>query len=505
MHHINWQEPQAKANMSSKAIVVGGGFGGIASALRLRAKGYDVTLIDQCEHLGGRAQQFNKEGFIFDAGPTVVTAPFLFEELFGLFNKDLSDYISFVPVEPWYRFVYPDGSHFDYGGTIEDTLEQIDKIDPRDKAGYLGLLAQSEAIFNVGFSELSDKPFHKFSTMLSQVPALIKLKCHRTVWQMVCAYLQSDKLRQAFSIQPLLVGGNPFATTSIYSLIHFLERKWGVHFAMGGTGALVRGLQKLMLEEGIDIKLNTRVKDLVIKDNKVTQVVTDDGPFACDKMVSNIDPKFLYRKLVPQQNQTFSAKVKTKHAKLSMGLYVMHFGTTKQYSDVVHHTIWLGKRYESLLIDIFDKKELADDFSLYLHRPTATDPSMAPLGCDSFYVLAPVPNNQSGIDWLPKQEEYGDKIIEALERTIMPDLSKHIVHRFAKTPSDFEQDFSSVEGSGFSIAPSFQQSAWFRFHNKAEGPDNLYLCGAGTHPGAGLPGVLSSAKVVDSLIDRVTN
>jgi phytoene desaturase len=487
-------------NKINKAVVIGGGFGGIASALRLRAKGYDVVIIDQRQRLGGRAQQHKIDGFVFDAGPTVVTVPFLFDELFSLFDKKMEDYIHLVPVEPWYRFVYPDQSHFDYGGTIEDTLAAIDEIEPDDKAGYMALLKQSEAIFDVGFTKLSDKPFHKIWTMLAQVPALIRLKCYRSVWQMACAYLKNDKLRQAFSIQPLLVGGNPFATTSIYSLIHFVERKWGVHFAMGGTGAMVDGLEKLMREEGIEIKLNTSVSSLTIEANRVTQVHTNDGSFLCDKLVSNIDPKFLYRHLVPKENQRMGAKIKTKYAKSSMGLYVLYFGTTKKYPEVVHHTIWLGKRYEALLSDIFDKKILADDFSLYLHRPTATDPSMAPEGCDSFYVLAPVPNNLSGIDWAATEQEYGDKIIAALERTIMPDLSAHIVHRFAKTPTDFEQDFSSVEGSGFSIAPSFQQSAWFRFHNKAEGPENLYLCGAGTHPGAGLPGVLSSAKVVDRLI-----
>jgi len=484
----------------SKVVVVGAGFGGIAAALRMRAKGYDVQLIDQCERLGGRAQQFNIEGFIFDAGPTVVTAPFLLEELFMLFDKQMKNYIDLVPVEPWYRFVYPDGSHFDYGGTIEQTLDKIEQIEPADKAGYLALLAQSEAIFDVGFTQLSDKPFHKITSMLGQVPALIKLKCYRTVWQMVCAFLKNDKLRQAFSIQPLLVGGNPFATTSIYSLIHFLERKWGVHFAMGGTGAIVNGLEKLMREQGIEIILNTSVTNITIEHNKVSRVHTSNGDFECDKLISNIDPKFLYQHLIPKENQRLSAKIKTKHAKLSMGLFVLHFGTTKKYPDVVHHTIWLGKRYEDLLTDIFDKQILADDFSLYLHRPTATDPSMAPQGCDSFYVLAPVPNKQANVDWDKQQEDYADKIIKALEDTIMPDLSTCIVHRFAKTPSDFEVDFSSVDGSGFSIAPSFQQSAWFRFHNQAEGPENLYLCGAGTHPGAGLPGVLSSAKVVDKLI-----
>jgi len=269
---------------------------------------------------------------------------------------------------------------------------------------------------------------------------------------------------------------------------------------MGGTGAIVNGLEKLMREQGIEITLNTSVSDISVENNKVSKVHTTNGDFTCDKLISNIDPKFLYQRLVPQAHQHFSAKIKTKHAKLSMGLFVLHFGTTKQYPDIVHHTISLGKRYEDLLTDIFDRQILADDFSLYLHRPTATDPSMAPEGCDSFYVLAPVPNKQANINWETQQQAYGDKIIKALENTIMPDLSQYIVHRFAKTPSDFEVDFSSVEGSGFSIAPSFQQSAWFRFHNQAEGPENLYLCGAGTHPGAGLPGVLSSAKVLDKLI-----
>jgi len=485
-------------------VVIGAGFGGIASALRLRAKGYDVTIIDQCPMLGGRAQQFEKDGFVYDAGPTVVTAPFLFDELFELFDKNLTDYFQLVPVEPWYRFVYPDGSEFDYGGTVEDTIEEIGKFSEHDKEGYKALLKQSEAIFDVGFTQLADAPFHEVCTMLKQVPALLRLKCYRNVWQMVCHFLRNDKLRQAFSIQPLLVGGNPFSTTSIYSLIHFLERKWGVHFAMGGTGSIVKGLHKLMLEEGIKIHLNTKVTGLNVDNNKVKQIIAGEQVFDCDTVVSNVDPKHLYRKLVPQQSQTLSAKVKTKYSKLSMGLFVLYFGTNKQYDNVVHHTIWLGKRYQSLLDDIFEKKILADDFSLYLHRPTATDPSMAPEGCDSFYVLSPVPNNLSGINWEDQKEQYAMKIIKALESSIMPELSKHLVHHFAKTPDDFETDYASVEGSGFSISPTFAQSAWFRYHNKAEGPENLYLCGAGTHPGAGMPGVLCSAKVVDRLIPVAT-
>ncbi len=496
--------------MNNKAIVVGGGFGGMASALRLRAKGYDVSLVDQCSRLGGRAQQFIKDGYVYDAGPTVITAPFLFDELFELFGKRLCEYVELVPVEPWYRFVYPDGSHFDYGGTVEQTLDKIREISPQDADGYLALLAQSEKIFDVGFTQLSDIPFHQFNTMVAQIPNLLKLKCYRTVWQMVCAYLKHEKLRQAFSIQPLLVGGNPFATTSIYSLIHYLERKWGVHFAMGGTGSLVDALSKLMQEEGIEVILDTSVTDLYIRDNCVTGISAKNKVsgntvcLQCDHLVSNIDPKFLYRRLIKNQEQCLSARIKTKNAKLSMGLFVLYFGTDKKYESVVHHTIWLGKRYKSLLDDIFDKKVLADDFSLYLHRPTATDPSMAPDGCDSFYVLAPVPNNESDINWEKQKDKYAEKIISALEQSIMPGLSQSIVHKFSKTPYDFELDYSSEQGSGFSIAPSFQQSAWFRYHNKGEGPSNLYLCGAGTHPGAGLPGVLSSAKVVDKLLPAVS-
>lgn len=471
--------------------------------MRLKAKGYHVTIIDQCPRLGGRAQQFKKDGYIYDAGPTVITAPFLFTELFELFNENINDYVKIVPVEPWYRFVYSDGSHFNYGGSINDTLKEIEKINPNDKKGYLQLVKQSEKIFDVGFSQLADKSFHNFTTMIAQIPALISLKCYKSVWQMVSSYLEDEKLKQAFSIQPLLVGGNPFSTTSIYSLIHFLERKWGVHFAIGGTGAVVDALEQLMIKQDINIKLNQKVIDLQINNNKVDCIVTNKEHFKCDVLVSNIDPKYLYKNLVPQKNQSIDNKIKTKYSNSSMGLFVIYFGTKKTYPDIVHHTIWLGKRYKALLNDIFNKRVLADDFSLYLHRPTATDPEMAPAGCNSFYVLSPVPNNLSNIDWQKEKNDYARKILKALEDSIMPNLSENLSHFFVKTPDDFETEYSSIDGSGFSITPTFTQSAWFRYHNKSKQPENLYLCGAGTHPGAGVPGVLCSAKVVDSLIPKV--
>jgi phytoene desaturase len=485
----------------NRAIVIGGGFGGIAGALRLRAKGYEVCLVDRCPKLGGRAQVFEREGFRFDAGPTVLTAPFLFDELFQLFDRRREDYVDFVPVNPWYRFQFPDGETFDYGGTLEDTLAEIERFNHADKQGYEALVKQSQRIFDVGFTQLADQPFHSFTTMLRQIPSLLRLRCYRTVWQLVKAHIKDPRLRQVFSVQPLLVGGSPFDTTSIYGLIHFLERRWGIHFAMGGTGALVAGLQKLMQENNIDIQLNTTVKRILVDGKRATGVELESGEvLTADVVVSNVDPVHLYRNMLDQDHQTLSARLKQRHSRLSMGLFVLFFGTDKQYPDVAHHTIWLGRRYQELLKDIFHGSELPEDFSLYLHRPTATDASFAPEGKDSFYVLAPVPNLLAGINWEQEGPRLQERIVKALSDSILPELEKHMVADFYMTPENFAHDYLSAGGAGFSVAPLFSQSAWFRFHNQSEGPENLYLVGAGTHPGAGLPGVLSSAKVLDRLI-----
>jgi phytoene desaturase len=485
----------------NRALVIGGGFGGIAAALRARARGYDVTLVDRCPRLGGRAQVFEREGFRHDAGPTVLTAPFLFEELFDLFDRKLSDYVDIVPLDTWYRFEFRDGTRFDYGGTLEDTLEEIRKIEPADVEGYQRLLEDSREIFDIGFTQLADAPFHKFSFMLRQIPHLVRLGAYRTVWQMVCRRLRSEHLRQAFSIQPLLVGGNPFDTTSIYGLIHFLERAHGVHFAMGGTGALVDGFERLMREVGIDIRLETTVERLKTVDGRVTSATLSDGSsIDLDVAISNADPAHLYGSMLEPSAQKAAARIKTRHSKKSMGLFVLFFGARRQYPDVAHHTIWMGPRYRELLHDIFDRKVLADDFSIYLHRPTATDPSFAPEGCDSFYALVPVPNLEAGIDWETEGPRLSKRIIKALSDTILPGLEDTVCADFHMTPADFRERYLSPAGAGFSIAPIFRQSAWFRFHNRAEGPSNLYLVGAGTHPGAGLPGVVCSAKVVDRLL-----
>ena len=488
-----------------QAIVVGSGFGGIASALRLRAKGYKVKIIDKCSMLGGRAQVFTRNGFKHDAGPTVITAPFLLEELFSLYQEKLSDHINLVPLTPWYRFYFSDKTTFDYGGSLEDTLSEIEKFEPKDKAGYLKLLNHSKNIFDIAFTKLSAIPFHQFFLMITLIPKLIVLRSYESVWGMVSRHLINPKLRQAFSIQPLLVGGNPFSTTSIYGLIHYLERAYGVFFAMGGTGAIVGALKGLMERNNIEILLNTTVKKLVVHDGKVSGLILEDGSqITADLIVSNADATYLHQNMIDQDKVALSSKLKLKLAHYSMGLFVIYFGTTKQYPSVVHHTIWLGKTYKELLSNIFDKKILSDDFSLYIHRPTATDESFAPKGCDSFYVLCPVPNLKADIDWSTEGNILKDKIIAALDQTILPDLKKHITSDFFMTPSDFKTDYLSTHGAGFSIAPLFRQSAWFRFHNKAEGIQNLYLTGAGTHPGAGLPGVLCSAKVIDQLIPHAS-
>lgn len=484
-----------------KAIVIGAGFGGIAAALRLRAKGYAVTLIDRCAALGGRAQVYEREGFRHDAGPTVITAPFLFEELFTLFGERFADHVKLVPLTPWYRFQFADGDTFDYGGTLEATLAEIERIEPRDRAGYLALLEHSRRIYDIGFTQLSAQPFHRLGTMLRQVPHLLGLRNYETVWQMVSRHLVSDKLRRAFSIQPLLVGGNPFDTTSIYGLIHFLERAYGVHFAMGGTGAVTQALGGLMERQGIALRLSTTVERVRIEQGVARGVVLADGTHVdADVVVSDADAAHLYRDLVPRAEQALATRVKLSQAHYSMGLFVMYFGTTRTYPDVAHHTIWMGERYQELLNDIFHRQKLAEDFSLYVHRPTATDPSFAPPGQDSFYVLCPVPNLQADIDWAIEGPRLRDRIVDALERTMLPGLKATITADFYKTPEDFRDEYRSVHGAGFSVAPIFRQSAWFRFHNKSESVRNLYLVGAGTHPGAGVPGVLCSAKVIDALI-----
>ena len=488
--------------MTKKVIVVGSGFGGLASALRLKAKGYDVTLIEKHPDLGGRARVFKKGNFIYDGGPTVITAPYLFEELFSLFNKKISDYVEIVPLNLWYRFVFDDGKTFDYSGNEKSMEKEIKKFSNKDFKGYNELVNFTEKIFNKGFTDLSDKPFNNLSFMLKQVPALLKLKSYKSVYKLVSNFISSEKLRRVFSMHPLLVGGNPFTTTSIYTLILFLEKKWGIHYSMGGTGKVVKALEKLMLEEGIKIIKASEVTEIITENKSVKSVkINNSKIIECNYVVCNSDPPNVYKNLIKSKNNYgFLFKQKMKRMDYSMGLFVYYFGSKKQYKDVAHHTIYFGKTYEKHLEKIFENKILSEDISYYLHRPSATDPNMAPDGQDAFYVLVPVPNNLSNINWSREGERFKNLILDKMDKSVLPDIKKNVVNDFYLTPDYFEKDLSTLHGSGFSIQPKFSQSAYFRFHNQSEIFENLYFVGAGTHPGAGMPGVISSAKVLDKIL-----
>ena len=485
-------------------LVVGGGFGGIAAALRCKAMGHNVTIIDKLSKLGGRAQVIERNGYKYDTGPTVITAPFLIEELFNLFNEKLSDHLEFKPLDPWYRFHFHDSTTFDYSSTVEETKKEISNFSPEDAKSYDNLLKESEKIFDIGFTKLSDQPFTSFWTMIKQIPYLLKLKSYESVSKMVSRHIKNKNIRSAFSIHPLLVGGNPYTTTSIYSLIHFLERKWGVFFCMGGTGKLVEELTNLMKRNDINIETNKNLKSVEHKDSVAYKAITECGKeYKFDNLIFNGDPPVFYKEILKPASRNFLNPIfPAKSLSYSMGLFVLFFGTKTRYEEIAHHTIWLTERFKDLLHDIFEKKIITEDFSLYLHRPTATDKSFAPDGHDSFYVLCPVPNLKNNIDWSIHGEKLKDQIIIELEKTIMPNLSNHIEDISYMTPKDFKNNYRSMYGAGFSIAPKFTQSAWFRYHNEDDNIPNIFFSAAGSHPGAGLPGVLSSAKVVENILKK---
>jgi len=483
------------------ALVIGSGFGGLAAAVRLGAKGYRVTVLEQLDAPGGRACVFRQDGFTFDAGPTIVTAPFLFEELWKLCGRKLSDDVTLVPMSPFYRIRFQDGSHFNYSGDADAMRAEIAKFSPGDVEGFDGYMKASEEIFKVGFEQLGDVPFSSWTDMARIAPEMIRLASYRTVYGLVSKYFRDARLRMVFSFHPLLIGGNPFTARSIYCLIAFLEKRWGVHFAMGGTGRLVEGLVKLIEGQGGSVLCGRKVSEILVREGAACGVKLASGEeISADIVVSNADSAWTYRHLLPASARSRWTDRRIDRAKYSMSLFVWYFGTKCQYPGVPHHTIMLGPRYRELLTDIFKRKILADDFSLYLHRPTATDPSLAPAGCDAFYVLSPVPHLQSGIDWSVTAETYRRAIERELESTMLPDLKNQVVSSRMTTPQDFQDRLSSFRGAAFGLEPLLTQSAWFRPHNRSEEIKRLYLVGAGTHPGAGLPGVLSSARVLDGLV-----
>ncbi len=490
--------------MAKKVIVIGSGFGGLGAAVRLAAIGYDVVVFEQRDKPGGRAYTYEIDGFKFDGGPTVITAPFMFDDIFELAGRKREDYVNFVPVDPFYRIFDADGRPFDYNGDESFILEQIRRRNPADVEGYQRFMKTTKAIFEKGFIELADKPFLNFSDMLKVTPDLIKLQSYKTVYNYMKQFIQDDFLRRCFSFHPLLVGGNPFDTTSIYAMIHYLEREWGIHYAIGGTGAIIDALVKLLGELGGKIHLDTGVKEIVVSGNRVTGVELEDGSVHyADHIISNADVATTYLKLISPNHVRGLTRQRMKTMRYSMSLFVIYFGTKKLYRHdgrLAHHDIILGDRYRELLRDIFTKKQLADDFSLYLHMPTLTDPSMAPSGHEAFYVLSPVPHLDAGVDWTRMAKPYRDAIMQFLEDNYLPDLQSSIVAEHYIDPLHFHNTLNSYKGAAFSVEPILTQSAWFRPHNRSSQFENLYIVGAGTHPGAGLPGVLSSSIIAQDLI-----
>ncbi|MEY4615155.1 MAG: hypothetical protein RJB66_115 [Pseudomonadota bacterium] len=486
-----------------KAIVIGSGFGGLATAIRLQSQGFQVTICEKRDQPGGRAYVYKQDGFTFDAGPTVITAPSCLEEVFESVGKRLSDYCELMPVNPFYQLCWEDGTRFNYGQNLDETLRQITALSgTKDAEGYRQFLSYSEEVFKEGYEKLSAEAFLDWWSMIRVAPQLVKLKAYQNVYQTVGQYVKNEKLRQAFSFHSLLVGGNPFQTSSIYTLIHFLEQKWGVTFPRGGTGALVKAFTRLFHENGGKLLLNCEIDQILVDNKHVSGVRTRRGEtLAADLVVSNADVMHTYKNLLDRHPRGPEMTKAIDKKSFSMSLFLIYFGTKKKFSNLAHHMVLFGPRYKDLLADIFDKGHLADDFSLYLHAPTQTDPSLAPEGCETFYVLSPVPHlGLADINWKTEAPKYAQKIINYLEKHYLPGLSENIVTQKIFTPNDFEKELNSYHGSAFSLEPTLTQSAYFRTHNRDEKIAGLYFVGAGTHPGAGLPGVVQSAKATCGLI-----
>ena len=488
-------------NTIPHAIIVGAGLGGLAAAIRLGARGYRVTVLDRLAVPGGRATVFTQDGFTFDAGPTIITAPFVLEELWQFAGRNFNDDVKLKALDPFYVIRFDDGDTFT--NRTDPTLmrQEVARISPTDVAGYENFMHESEAIYKIGFEQLGHIPFQSIGSMAAIVPDLLKLKAWKSVHAHVASHVRHPKLRMALSFHPLFVGGNPFRATCVYSMIAYLERQFGVHCAIGGTGAIVQSMVKLIESQGGSVLCNSDVAEITTSQGRATGARLASGEIIkSDIVVSNACAAHTYTNLIAGGAQKRWTKRKLARARHSMSLFVWYFGTDKKFETVPHHTILMGPRYRGLIDDIFENKSLAKDMSLYLHRPTASDVTLAPAGCDCFYVLSPVPNQDSGIDWTNMAEPYRQRIAKRLDETIMPGFEKHILTQRVMTPLNFEHDLLSYKGAAFGLEPVLTQSAWFRPHNRSEEVENLFLVGASTHPGAGVPGVLSTARVLDLVV-----
>jgi phytoene desaturase len=484
------------------AAVIGSGFGGLALAVRLQAAGVQTTLVDQRDRPGGRAYVYEDEGFKFDAGPTIITAPHCLEELFAAGGRSMADYVELLPVTPFYRLYWEDGYRFDYSNDIDELDEQIARKNPADVDGYHRFLRYTEDVFREGYEKLAHVPFLDFWSMIRVAPQLVRLKSYRSVYDVVASFVKDPHLRQVFSFHPLLVGGNPFTSSSIYTLIHQLERRWGVFFARGGTGAMVRALVRLFQDLGGTLRLDCPVEQIRTRNGRVVGLTAADGWSAdFDAVASNADVVHTYRDLLRREPGAAGMASRLLGKRYSMSLFVLYFGTRRRHTQLAHHDILFGPRYEELIEDIFEGPTLAEDFSLYLHAPTLTDPSVAPEGCEAFYVLSPVPHlGTATVDWEKEGPRYRDRLLDYMEKRYIPNLRRDLVTTRIFTPLDFQRVLNAHHGSAFSLEPILTQSAWFRVHNRDDRIAGLYFAGAGTHPGAGVPGVVNSAKATAGLM-----
>ena len=485
----------------TRAAVIGAGFGGLALAIRLQSEGIETTLYEARDKLGGRAYVYRDEGFVFDAGPTVITDPDCLAQLWRLSGREMADYIELVPVDPFYRLCWEDGTVFDYNNDQDALDEQIRRINPKDVDGYRRFLAYSKRVYHEGYEKLGTTAFLNFGQMVRAAPALLATNAYRSVYAKVSQFIEDEHLRTAFSFQPLLVGGNPFDASSIYALIHALEREGGVWFARGGTGELVAAMGRLFEDLGGTILLDHPAEDIAVENGRATGVVSRGETRRFDMVASNADVMHTYKSLLGKTQRGRKKARQLDRMRFSMSLFVIYFGLSSKREDLKHHMVLFGPRYRELVEDIFKGQDLPDDFSLYLHAPSVTDETMAPEGSSAYYVLSPVPHlGRADIDWEVEGPRYRDRILDYLEERYIPDLKRDLVTSRIFTPLDFRDRLNAHHGSAFSVEPILTQSAWFRPHNRDDVIRNMYIVGAGTHPGAGVPGVVGTAKATAALM-----
>lgn len=498
--------PEAAAPVAPHAVVIGAGLGGLASAMRLGAKGYRVTVLDRLDGPGGRGSAIWAEGHRFDLGPTIVTVPQVFRELWAACGRDFDKDVDLRALDPFYEIRWPDGSRFAARQDTEAMRAEVARLSPGDLRGYERFLKDSEARYRIGFEDMGRRPMHRLADLFKVLPAFARLRADRSVYAHAARRVKDERLRMALSFHPLFIGGDPFHVTSIYALVSHLEKAFGVHYAMGGVEAIARAMVKVILAQGGQVRQGVEVDEIVLREGRAVGVRLVSGEeIGADIVVSNADAGHTYERLMRNVPKRRWTAPKLRRTRWSMSLFVWYFGTkgtAAMWPEVGHHTILNGPRYEGLVRDIFVKGRLAEDMSLYVHRPSVTDPGVAPEGGDTFYALSPVPHlgHDDPVDWAAMEEVYRRKVQDVLERELLPGLGRHLTASRMFTPETFRDRYLSPHGAGFSIEPRILQSAWFRPHNVSEEAKGLYLVGAGTHPGAGLPGVISSAEVLAQLV-----